>query len=164
MRQSEIEINFLPQAEGETKNSQEVNDNAAKHSIKIVDYLKEKVKSYNSSNKDKVNLNQLKKVFINGIHSFANIENPSFSKNEYIFARIEMFLRVKSKKDKIDFNKFSFSSVEIDISNYWAPNEKDFKLGKNDLKAFDLDYPFNDENDLYLDLENSNSRQWIEII
>ena len=165
MSRVELEIDFSVKAVEEK--IPVANDQAANHSIKIIWFLKDRAKAHNADSANKVTLNQLKKVFIHGIQLHSTLDEKISLKNEYSLARVEMFLRLKFGKDKEQIYNKSFSSTslaEIDATAVWSPSLKDFDLAKTAIKDFDLEYPFEDENDLYLDPEETKSRQWIEII
>lgn len=160
MSLKEIEINFSVNDKKEIVQE----DLGAKHSLKIISFLKSAAKEYNSSFANKTSAEQLKKVFVHAIQIAKNFQEKC-DLNEYASARVFMFLRLKEGKEApvIGANVI-LASGEIDATNGWLPSISDFEKAKKAIKDFELDYPFEDENDLYLENENQNSRNWIEII
>jgi hypothetical protein len=82
-------------------------------------------------------------------------------------ARVNMFLRMMSGgKVKDSYRKADqdiAKASEIDVTGSWEPNDSDFSEANNDIQEYNLDYDFEDENDLYLDTEQEKAN-WLEYI
>ena len=116
---------------------------------------------YDKDNPQQVTLNQLKKVYRNGA-------SAQEEKGLHAMSRVNMFLRMKQEgkitympargeveselkelvfetKAQIRVNTF------VDITDNWLPVQDDFIKASEDIKAFELNYDFQDINELYLD-------------
>ena len=81
-------------------------------------------------------------------------------------ARVNMFLKMMAGKPVKDAYRKADSDVarasEIDISDNWLPNDDDFLQAEADIKEFNLDYDFENVEDLYLETEDDKVF-WIEV-
>lgn len=137
-------------------------------STKVIEMLKNKVKDHNSNHSRKVNLTQLKKVYRRGAGAFSSSHRPGMTRGGWSAARVNMFLRMmagKSVKDsyrKAD-SDVARSSASIDISDSWELEDVDFAQAEIDIKEYDLNYDFENVEELYLDEENNSSKFWYEL-
>ena len=137
-------------------------------STKVIEMLKNKVKDHNSNHSRKVNLTQLKKVYRRGAGAFSSSHRPGMTRGGWAAARVNMFLRMmagKSVKDsyrKAD-SDVARSSASIDISDSWELEDVDFAQAEIDIKEYDLNYDFENIEELYLDEENNSSKFWYEL-
>lgn len=142
-------------------------DKAIEFSAKVVEMLKNKVKNHNSKHSRKVNLTQLKKVYRRGAGAFSSSHRPGMTRGGWSAARVNMFLRMMSGgKVKDSYRKADqdvAKASEIDVTGSWEPNDSDFSEANNDIQEYNLDYDFEDENDLYLDTEQEKAN-WLEYI
>jgi len=142
-------------------------DKAIEFSAKVVEMLKNKVKNHNAKHSRKVNLSQLKKVYRRGAGAFSSSHRPGMTRGGWAAARVNMFLRMMSGgKVKDSYRKADqdvAKASEIDVTGSWEPNDSDFSEANNDIQEYNLDYDFEDENDLYLDTEQEKAN-WLEYI
>lgn len=141
-------------------------DKAIEFSAKVVEALKTKVKEHNSKYSKKVSLSQLKKVYRRGAGAFSSSHRPGKTRGQWAMARVNMFLKMMAGKPVKDAYRKADSDVarasEIDISDNWLPNDDDFLQAEADIKEFNLDYDFENVEDLYLETEDDKVF-WIEI-
>ena len=140
-------------------------EQAIKFSSSVVIALEQKAKEHNNNSETKVNLSQLKKVYRRGAESRLGEQNRGLS----AMARVNMFLRMKrdgkivyqepavmeetlqikelvfENRAKIQVNSF------VDVTDSLIPIDDDFIQASEDIKAFELNYDFQDINELYLD-------------
>jgi len=137
-------------------------------STKVIEMLKNKVKDHNSKHSRKVNLTQLKKVYRRGAGAFSSSHRPGMTRGGWAAARVNMFLRMmagKSVKDsyrKAD-SDIARSSTSIDISDSWELEDVDFAQAEVDIKEYDLNYDFENVEELYLDEEDNSNKFWYEL-
>ena len=143
---------------------------AISFSAKLVDLLKEKIKSHNNNNpSNKTNLSELKEVFRIGAHH-------TDKKSQAGLARVNMFLRKKcgentSKMQELDKKEEAASEGvanikslqfdeelkdtldldSLDATGKDYPDDEDFIQADIDIETYKLDYDFKDVGDLYLD-------------
>lgn len=141
-------------------------DKAIEFSAKVVEALKTKVKEHNSKYSKKVSLSQLKKVYRRGAGAFSSSHRPGKTRGQWAMARVNMFLKMMAGKPVKDAYRKADSDVarasEIDISDNWLPNDDDFLQAEADIKEFNLDYDFENVEDLYLETEDDRVF-WIEV-
>jgi len=141
-------------------------DKAIEFSAKVVEALKTKVKEHNSKYSKKVSLSQLKKVYRRGAGAFSSSHRPGKTRGQWAMARVNMFLKMIAGKPVKDAYRKADSDVarasEIDISDNWLPNDDDFLQAEADIKEFNLDYDFENVEDLYLETEDDKVF-WIEV-
>jgi hypothetical protein len=125
------------------------NDKTVEFSKKILATLKHKVKSHNSENNKKVNLNQVKKVYRN---------TPSDKNfNQLALARVNMFLRMVSGIStyigaNVNFSKAINNKYIVEAS--FNPSTEDINKADEDISNFNLnDFEFTSIDELYLDDE-----------
>jgi hypothetical protein len=137
-------------------------------STKVIEMLKNKVKNHNAKHSRKVNLTQLKKVYRRGAGAFSSSHRPGMTRGGWAAARVNMFLRMmagKSVKDsyrKAD-SDVARSSTSIDISDSWELEDIDFDQAEADIKEYDLNYDFENVEELYLDEEDNSNKFWYEL-
>ena len=142
--------------EEESKSAEE--DLAIAFSIKVIDMLKEKRKEHNKENEEnKVTLSQLKKVYKSGA------DQARHEKGLWALARVHLFLELKSGRlnkqsydlgigvDGAPTRRVDQMKLPLDLSAGWIPSDEDFLKAEEDLKKYELDYNFDDVDELYLD-------------
>jgi hypothetical protein len=134
---------------------------------KVLEALKNKVKEHNSKNSRKVTLSQLKKVYRRGAGAFSSSHRPGKTRGQWALARVNMFLRMMSGKSVKDAYRKADSDIArasdvIDISDNWEIQDIDFEQAEADIKEFNLDYDFQNIEDLYLDDEYT-THLWYEL-
>lgn len=149
-------------------------------SARLADVFREKVQQHNSSNSNKVTLNQVIKVYRHGAEAFAACKESDLTINEWSIARVNMYLRVKrgevvnskpnatASKDQMSSLVFETSSIKrvnsfLDLTANWTPAEADFELATADVKNNQLDYNFESVEEIYL-TDGSPCSHSIEII
>ena len=144
---------------------------AINFSAKVVQALKNKVKEHNKKHPSKkVSLSQLKKVYRRGAGAFSQSHRPGQTRGSWAMARVNMFLKMKrggkvkdsyrkadqdvaSTKYELEFvthDKISAVS-EFDLTDELYPSDEDFAQAKKDIEEYELDYDFQDVDELYLD-------------
>lgn len=129
-------------------------------SIKIADLLAEKAKEFNSNNKRRITVHQLKGVFCSGIDDHAPSESDC-SNTEWAIARVNMYLRMVSGElqklsenldntQRVSYNKF------VEITANWIPSEEDFSAAKRAVKKRNLHFMFDSVEELYLNYQPIN--------
>ena len=128
------------------------NDRTVEFSKKILAALQNKVKSHNSENNKKVNLNQVKKVYRN---------TPSDKNfNQLALARVNMFLRMVSGISSyiganVNFSKAINNKYIVEAS--FNPSIEDINKAEEDISNFNLnDFEFTSIDELYLDDEEDS--------
>lgn len=137
-------------------------------SAKVIEALKNKVKEHNSKYSKKVNLSQLKKVYRRGAGAYSSSHRPGKTRSQWAMARVNMFLRmmaggkVKDAYRKADKDIVSTSNY-VDVSDFLNPLDEDFSKAEEDIQSYDLNYDFEDAEDLYLEDEETSNRFWYEL-
>lgn len=131
-------------------------DSAISFSAKVVEALKNKVKEHNSKHSRKVTLSQLKKVYRRGAGAFSSSHRPGKTRGQWAMARVNMFLRmVSGGKVKDSYRKadqdIAKASVVLDISQDFFPLDEDYVQADNDIDKYELNYDFENVDDLYLE-------------
>ena len=136
------------------------NDKTVEFSKKILAALQDKVKSHNSENNKKVNINQVKKVYRN---------TPSDKNfNQLALARVNMFLRMVRGIStyvgpNINLSKAINNKYIIDAS--FNPSMEDINKADEDINNFNLnDFELNSIEELYLDDEEDGVIYGLDII
>ena len=144
---------------------------AINFSAKVVQALKNKVKEHNKKHPSKkVSLSQLKKVYRRGAGAFSQSHRPGQTRGSWAMARVNMFLKMKrggkvkdsyrkadqdvaSTKYELEFVTHDEVSAvsEFDLTDELYPSDEDFAQAKTDIEEYELDYDFQDVNELYLD-------------
>ena len=140
-------------------------------SSKVVHALKSKLKEHNKKNPTrKVSLSQLKKVYRRGAGAFSKLQHLGQTRGSWALARVNMFLKMKKggkvkdsyrKADEdvtattyeLEFTSYSSESVssEFDVTENIFPDDEDFLQASKDIEEYDLDYDFQNVDELYLD-------------
>ena len=136
-------------------------------SNKIVGILESKCKGHNENYSRKATLSQLKDVYI-GTWDLEVLGNDC-SVNKLALARVNMFLKIVGERkitnsyrgaDQNLINASLDDDRDLDMSPNFYPDEEDFILAENDIKAHSLnDYDFSDVNDMYLETEEQMKAQ-----
>lgn len=145
----------------------EKSSDAISFSNKVIEALKNKVKEHNAKHSRKVSLSQLKKVYRRGAGAFSSSHRPGKTRGQWAMARVNMFLRMMSGKSVKDAYRKADSDIAratalIDISDSWEIEDIDFNQADEDIKQFNLNYDFQDIEDLYLDDEET-THFWYEL-
>lgn len=120
---------------------------------RIITALKNKVSNHNQNCQSKVNLNQLKQVFIEGASSKVGEHSLLICG----FARVNMFLRLLNSESLIKQFKSSsnmpvsvLKGLVLNIASVLTPDIYDFISAAEDIENNKLDFNFNSINDLYI--------------
>lgn len=156
---------------GSTKNKAgsagEKSADAISFSKKVIEALQNKVREHNAKSSRKVTLSQLKKVYRRGAGAFSSSHRPGKTRGQWAMARVNMFLRmmsggkVKDAYRKADQDVAKAYSDDIDISDFWEPEDQDFVQASLDLAVIG-DFEFESPDELYLD-EDDTAEKWYEI-
>ena len=156
---------------GSTKNKPgsagEKSGDAISFSKKVIEALQNKVREHNSKHSRKVSISQLKKVYRRGAGAFSASHRPGKTRGQWAMARVNMFLRmmsggkVKDAYRKADQDVAKAYTDDIDISDFWEPEDQDFVQASLDLAAIG-DFEFESPDELYLD-EDGTAEKWYEI-
>ena len=144
-------------------------DKAIEFSKKVIEALKNKVKEHNSNNKKKVTLGQLKKVFRRGAGAFSSSHRPGQSRVSWAMARVNMFLKmvsggkVKDSYKKADSDIIKASTNDFIIEAELELTDEDFMQAQQDIKDYNLEFDFNNVDELYLDDEEDSPTFRFEI-
>jgi len=138
------------------------NDEAVNFSVKVIEALEKKMRDHNGASSNKVSLKQLKKVYRRAAGNiFADVPEVNDDKGKWAMARVNMYLRIlngeplpRETHASIDF---TLGDKDIDLIDAVIPTEEDFLKASEDIEKFDLNYKFNNINDLYLDDEDKES-------
>ena len=171
MGRKEKVIDFFSSEDTEEKTEETSSNNedaAILFSSKVVGLLKEKMKEHNRNHPEaKVSLSDLKSVYRRG----AETNDRTKPLGLRALARVGMYLRMKigyseegfrdllfqvELKDSLDYMKQS----SIDISDSLLPHEEDFLLAQEEIEKNELNYDFNNVNELYLDDYEKGSWKW----
>ena len=142
------EIVFIPN-QADAKYDQE---KAVEFSKKIINYLDSSLKTYNSKHSKKVKLSQAKKMYCSGAR-MRNV-NSSHSANEWGLARFNLCLRIIAGEIgelNLDISRKTSYNKLVDITEQLTPTCEDFEKAKLDTQNYDLDYHFEDIDELYID-------------
>ena len=132
-----MEIDVTNQTPEPEENSEDL---FVEYSNKIVGALQSKVKEYNKENKNKkTNIRILKKVFRNAAIDYTKDDDTT--RTLWSMARVNAYLGLASGDLQRSF----------DISAALIPSKNDTERALEDVKKFDLDFDFNNIDDLYLD-------------
>ena len=140
-------------------------DPAVKFSSNLIGLFSVKVRAHNKDNSgSKVSCNQLRKVFLNAAE---NYDYAGCSRAKWALARVNTFLRVAGggKADSIERKEHTalggliFESrvldikpeKEYDISENWIPSQEDFITASEDISKYELNYDFENIDELYLE-------------
>jgi len=126
------------------------------YSSNIVFALQNLMKEHNKGCENKVSLKELKQVFRNGANC-VQAKESKISCAILALSRVNMFLRLKSGEI---MEACICDSSSLDISDLWYPNELDFTKAKEIVKEYDLNYEFEDVNNLYLEEYTKLKLDW----
>ena len=142
-------------------------DPFVEYSVKLIDVLDGKVTAYNQEHpSDKVSLSQLKQIYVDTASTCP--ENWLSKINTWAFARVNMFLRIKSskkiaigklEKDKTEITELELEdsqascaiNKEIDTTEQWFPLKEDFDLSEKDVNQHNLNFTFSNVDELYME-------------
>ena len=128
-------------------------EEAVAFSVKIVETLSAKANQHNEICNNKVNINELKEVYLRGAR-----ECNDSNLGQAALARVNMFLRLKAG-DQISLGQeFETDSESIDISDGWIPSEQDYERASQEIEKLDLSFSFSSVDDLYI--ENYERIEW----
>jgi hypothetical protein len=137
-------------------------DEAVDFSVKVIEALQKKMREHNATSSNKVSLKQLKKVYRRAAGNvFAEVPETDGSKGMWAMARVNMYLRILNgeplPRETYSSINFDFVDKDIDLIDAVVPTKEDFLRASEDIEKFDLNYEFNNINDLYLDDEDQES-------
>jgi hypothetical protein len=152
-RDPEFVLDLTGKVEEEASGSSE--EGAISFSVQIVKALEDKVKTHNKSSNFRINIKQLKEVYVNGAKLFEDThiwseQFPEKNAGEWAMARIHMFLRMRAGNKVLSDNSPIKSGEFIDISATWCPTDDDFKSARDDIKNYELNYNFDSIEELYI--------------
>tara|TARA_R100000808_G_C2153403_1_gene163563 strand:- start:3303 stop:3818 length:516 start_codon:yes stop_codon:yes gene_type:complete len=149
------------------KEAQKKEEDMISFSTRLVDLLQDKAGAFSSENDASLTMLQLKKVYCHSAR--LSKEEGAHNINLSALARVNMFIRLKAgeKMIKKANDKTSESMTElqleslncktvsnfIDISESWVPSESDFEKAQKEIEEKNLDYNYEDPDDLYLEYE-----------
>jgi hypothetical protein len=146
----------------DVKSPEQEQSEAIEFSKKILGVLDNKLKSHNSEHSKRIKLHQLKSVFCNGARTKSD---PLSTSTESGLARVNLFLRmVAGKIDdlNLDISKKPSYNELVDITDYFRPSNEDFDKAKSDIETYDLDYHFEDIDELYIENDGSSSNLYFD--
>ena len=128
------------------------------YSIKLIDFLSAKTREHNNHDENKsVTLLQLKAVFSNAAELWNKQFDPKVKIQEWSVARVNMFLAIKAGR-KIEYDIKNLSSKHIlDASHIVIPIEEDYEQAKKDMETYNLDFDFENIDNLYIKQEKNNT-------
>ncbi len=133
-------------------------------SNKIVGILNDKCENHNEAYERKVTPSQLKDVY-KGTWALEFLGDDC-SINKFALARVNMFLKIVGEGKitnayrRTDLNLAEANFRDLDVSPNFYPDEEDFILAENDIRAHHLnDYDLRDVEDLYLETEEEIKAQ-----
>jgi hypothetical protein len=137
-------------------------DEAVNFSVRVIEALEKKMREHNAASSNKVSLKQLKKVYRRAAGNvFAEVPEADGSKGKWAMARVNMYLRILNgeplPRETYSSVDFDFVGKDIDLIDTVIPTQEDFLRASQDIEKFDLNYEFNNVNDLYLDNEEEES-------
>ena len=127
-------------------------DEAIEFSKKLLGFLDERIKKFNSENEKKVRLSQARKMYCLGTR--LKCGNPDHTINEWGLARVNLFLRIISgniEELNLDISKKTSYNKLMDITDHLIPTPEDFQQAKGDSRDHELDYPYEDIEELYIE-------------
>jgi hypothetical protein len=146
----------------DVKSPQQEQSEAIEFSKKVLGVLDDKLKNHNSEHSKRIKLHQLKSVFCNG----ARMKNdPQSTNTERGLARVNLFLRmVAGKIDdlNLDISKKPTYNELVDITDYFKPSDEDLDKAKSDIEYYDLDYHFEDIDELYIENDGPSSNLYFD--
>tara|TARA_B100000131_G_C18114767_1_gene610885 strand:- start:1119 stop:1628 length:510 start_codon:yes stop_codon:yes gene_type:complete len=149
----------------ECEKLEEKSDNdacAIEFSSKLVGALEIESCEHNELNPEsKTSLTELKDVYRRGAH-LENVEClESKTLGEWAYARVNMFLRMKSEGEFISKLKTEgFQLENLDLTRNFLPSSEDFSRAKDKIKKYDLNYDFQDVDELYIENYKNISITW----
>jgi len=158
MLREEIEIDLTRQVHEPDEKDQSVV--FIEYSNKIVAALEAKAKKHNKENeRKKTKVDTLKKVYKSSALDYQPSED--ITKNLWCMARVNMFLKLLcGKLADVELKKIENEQQDFDISSSLIPSETDIELAKEDIKNYNLDFNFENVNDLYLDEYEKFAIEW----
>tara|TARA_R110000824_G_scaffold136625_1_gene300268 strand:+ start:781 stop:1302 length:522 start_codon:yes stop_codon:yes gene_type:complete len=133
------------------------NEEAVNFSIKVVEALEQKMQDHNSANDNKVSLKQLKKVYRRAAGNvFAEVPEVEQERGTWAMARVNMYLKLLQGEPFSSHTKAKTDLTlveDVDLMDSLIPSPEDFILAKEDIFRFELNYKFENVNDLYLEDE-----------
>ena len=141
------EIVFVPERR---KDGSE--EKAIEFSKKVLAFLEEEVKNFNSKNDKRIKLSQARKMYCLGAR--LQSENKEHTINEWGLARVNLFLRIIAgniEELNLDISKKTSYNKLMDITDHLIPSTDDLLKAKQDSIDHDLDYHYEDIEELYIE-------------
>ena len=143
----ESEIVFIP-----NKAPLDEDLKAIEFSKKVIDFLEDTIKAYNSKNDKKIKLSQAKKMYCVGARMRGH--DSEYTANEWALARVNLFLRIVSgniEEVNLDISKKTSYNKLMDITDHIVPSDEDLTKARTDSESHELDYPYENIEDLYIE-------------
>lgn len=141
-------------------------------SVRLVSCLENKTKEFNKKNKSLIRAEQLKEIYVRG--TLLDKQNANLNG----LARVNMFLRMNEqnivnapfenlgKQKKLLELVLETDSLptnlnhNVDISEAWTPQQEDVARAEKDIKKYNLNFNFNNVEELYLDSYQAIKLNW----
>ena len=164
-RSLEYEVSGLHSdfSDGERKKPEEESGDetpAIEFSSKLIDALEAELREFNKLNPDSVtSLAELKDVYGRGARNIEYLENKTLG--EWAYARVNMFLRMKSEgKVVAELRANKLSLENLDLTGSFVPSLSDFDSAKEKIAKHDLSYDFKNVDELYIENYKNVSISW----
>jgi hypothetical protein len=149
--------------------SQSQEDIVVQFSARLAEAVRDKVEIHNRDcASNKVTFSQIIKVYKHGAQNFPMEALSEVGINKWSLARVNMYLRIKRGDINLDsigslsnirkemsslvFENEASKRVNsfLDVTENWVPNEEDFSLAQEYVVKYDLNYDFNNLDEIYL--------------
>jgi hypothetical protein len=151
--------------------SQNTEDDAViQFSIRLAEALGAKVEDHNEiCSSNEASLHQVTMVYKYAAKTFPQEALGEIGINKWSLARVNMYLRMKcgniiqnesnsnKPQTKIEMSSLIFEGsiskridTFLDATQDWLPNEEDFSLAQEDVLKYDLNYDFENLDEIYL--------------
>jgi hypothetical protein len=149
--------------------SQSQEDIVVQFSVRLAEAMRDRVEIHNQNHpSNEVAFSQVIKVYKHGAQNFPMEALGEVGVNKWSFARVNMYLRIKcgdinlgninslpSVKKEMSSLVFEDEASQrisnfLDVTENWVPNEEDFSLAQEYIVKYDLNYDFDNPNEIYL--------------
>jgi hypothetical protein len=133
---------------------------AIQFSSKLIDALEAELREFNKLNPDSTaSLAELKDIYGRGARNIKCLENKTLG--EWAYARVNMFLRMKSEgKVVAELRANELSLENLDLTEGFVPSLGDFDSAKEKITKYDLSYDFKSVDELYIENYKNVSISW----
>jgi hypothetical protein len=132
-------------------------ENAIAFSAKVTGALQDKRQNHNRDQKEKVSLSQLKEVYRKSATQFDKSLRPNHNRGYWAMARVNMFMRLLNDGSLRSSEALNLS---LGVSSEWMPSSLDFFQAEADVKKYELNYNFENIDDLYLEEYKPIDFEW----